>query len=236
MGSVRGKNFHRSVQTMKRVCHYNPWGTVTGRLSTYPHTFPILTMNREFRRCLEPQNDWFVELDYNAAEVRTLLSLSGQEQPTGDIHEFNATNIFDEATTREDAKKQFLAWLYNPASERIRSSYYDRNEVLEQSFDGSRVKTPFNREIDADSYHALNYLLQSSSSDNFLTQANQISRFLRNKKTNVAFLIHDSIILDMPFEERELLNQILEIFQDTTLGHFPAGISIGRNLGNMARL
>ena len=29
----------------------------------------------------------------------------------------------------------------------------------------------FNREINADSYHALNYLLQSSSSDNFLTHS-----------------------------------------------------------------
>lgn len=225
----------RFYGTTPRVS-YDLFGTVTGRLSTKQGSFPILNYKKELRGAIVPKWDCFVELDYNAAEVRTLLSLSGQEQPTGDIHEFNATNIFDEATTREDAKKQFLAWLYNPASERIRSSYYDRNEVLEQSFDGSRVKTPFNREIDADSYHALNYLLQSSSSDNFLTQANQISRFLGNKKTNVAFLIHDSIILDMPFEERHLLDQILEIFQDTTLGHFPAGISIGRNLGNMARL
>ena len=109
-------------------------------------------------------------------------------------------------------------------------------KVLEQSFDGDRVKTPFNREISADSFHALNYLLQSSSSDNFLTQANKIHRFLRNKKTNVAFLVHDSIILDMPFEERDLVEQIVEIFEDTTLGHFPSNISLGTNLGSMVRL
>ena len=46
------------------------------------------------------------------------------------------------------------------------------------------------------------------------TQANKIHRFLRNKKTNVAFLVHDSIILDMPFEERDLVEQIVEIFED----------------------
>ena len=225
----------RFYGTTPRVS-YDLFGTVTGRLSTKQGSFPILNYKKELRGAIVPKWDCFVELDYNAAEVRTLLSLSGQEQPTGDIHEFNATNIFDEATTREDAKKQFLAWLYNPASERIRSSYYDRNEVLKQSFDGSRVKTPFNREIDADSYHALNYLLQSSSSDNFLTQANQISRFLGNKKTNVAFLIHDSIILDMPFEERDLVGPITEIFEETKLGKFPSNMSLGANLGNMVRL
>ena len=55
-------------------------------------------------------------------------------------------------------------------------------------------------------------------------------------KTNVAFLVHDSIILDMPFEERDLVEQIVEIFEDTTLGHFPSNISLGTNLGSMVRL
>ena len=183
-----------------------------------------------------PKWDCFVELDYNAAEVRTLLSLSGKTQPKGDIHEFNAANIFDDETTREDAKRKFLAWLYNPASERVRSDYYDRSTVLKQFYDGSVVETPFGRKIDSDDYHALNYLLQSSSSDNFITQANKIARYLQNKKTNVAFLIHDSIVLDMPFEERHLVNQIVEIFEDTTLGKFPSNISIGTNLGSLARL
>ena len=225
----------RFYGTTPRVS-YDLFGTVTGRLSTKQGSFPILNYKKELRGAIRPKWDCFVELDYNAAEVRTLLSLSGEQQPKGDIHEFNATNIFDDETTRADAKRQFLAWLYNPASERIRSSYYDRSKVLEQFFDGSRIKTPFNREIDCDSFHSLNYLLQSSSSDNFLTQANKIHRFLQNKKTNVAFLVHDSIILDMPFEERDLVGQITDIFEDTTLGRFPSNMSLGTNLGSMVRL
>lgn len=215
---------------------YDLFGSKTGRLSTKSGSFPILNYKKELRAGIEPKWDCFVELDYNAAEVRTLLSLSGEQQPKGDIHEWNAKNIFGGETTRDEAKRKFLAWLYNPNSERVRSSYYDRNEVLKQFFDGSRVKTPFNREIDSDGFHALNYLLQSSSSDNFLRQANKINRFLRNKKTNVAFLIHDSIILDMPFEERDLVGPIMEIFEETTLGTFPSNLSLGRNLGNMVRL
>ena len=225
----------RFYGTTPRVS-YDLFGTVTGRLSTKQGSFPILNYKKELRGAIRPKWDCFLELDYNAAEVRTLLSLSGEQQPKGDIHEFNATNIFDDETTREDAKRKFLAWLYNPTSQSIRSNYYDRDEVLKKSFDGDRVKTPFNREISADSFHALNYLLQSSSSDNFLTQANKIHRFLRNKKTNVAFLIHDSIILDMPFEERHLVGQIKDIFEDTTLGKFPCNMSLGTNLGSMVRL
>jgi len=85
--SVKGKNFARKLQKINWICDYNPFGTVTGRLTTMPQTFPILTLHRDFRGCLHPQEDWFLELDYNAAEVRTLLGLSGTPQPTGDIHD-----------------------------------------------------------------------------------------------------------------------------------------------------
>ena len=144
----------RFYGTTPRVS-YDLFGTVTGRLSTKQGSFPILNYKKELRGAIRPKWDCFVELDYNAAEVRTLLSLSGEQQPKGDIHEFNATNIFDDETTREDAKRKFLAWLYNPTSESIRSNYYDRDEVLKQFFDGRSGQNPFNREIDADSFHAL---------------------------------------------------------------------------------
>ena len=110
--SVKGKNFHRKLQNINWICDYNPFGAVTGRLTTMPKTFPILTMNKEFRGCLHPQNDWFLELDYNAAEVRTLLGLSGTPQPTGDIHEWNIQNIYDGKLDRPQAKQKIFEWLY----------------------------------------------------------------------------------------------------------------------------
>ena len=65
---------------------YNLFGTVTGRLSTYPRSFPVLTMKKDFRRIIKPHNDWLLSLDYNGAEVRTVLSLLGHPQPNEDIH------------------------------------------------------------------------------------------------------------------------------------------------------
>ena len=171
--------------------------------------------------------------DYNAAEVRTLLSLSGKEQPQEDIHEFNAANIFDDETTREKAKRKFLAWLYNPNSNAIETDFYNRTEVLRQFYKDGFVETPFGRNIGSDDFHALNYLLQSCSSDNCISQVNKIHKYLRNMKTNVAFIIHDSVVLDMAPEESHLLPQIIEIFEDTRLGKFPCNVSVGKNLGKM---
>jgi hypothetical protein len=142
LSSVRGQNFHRTIQTVRPVCDYNPWGTVTGRLATSPNSFPILTMNKEFRACVKPKNDWFVEFDFNAAELRTLIALTGEEQPQIDIHEWNRKNIYRSIGTREEAKKRIFAWMYNSKSEDFLSNRaYDKETVKNKYWDGSRVET-----------------------------------------------------------------------------------------------
>ncbi len=66
---------------------YDVWGSVTGRLTTKPGSFPILNLKKEIADCVVPTNDVFVQLDFNGAEIRTLISLAGKEQPEEDIHE-----------------------------------------------------------------------------------------------------------------------------------------------------
>ncbi len=214
--------------------NYNMFGSVTGRLTTHPNSFPILNLKTEHRDILMPRNDWFVELDYNGAEIRTLLSLAEKEQPAEDIHEWNMKNVYRDLTTRDKAKKRFFAWLYNPNSEDyLTSRAYDRDSILTSYYRGGCVHTPFGRQIEADDFHALNYLLQSSSSDNCIHQVNIIHRFLRGKKSKLAFTVHDSIVIDLAHSERNLLPQIRELFADTRLGKFKVGVKIGKNMGKL---
>ena len=214
--------------------NYNMFGTKTGRLSINEGSFPILNVKTENKVVLRPQNDWFVELDYNGAEVRTLFSLSDKKQPAGDVHDWNMQNLYDRVKTRDGAKKKFFAWLYNPeAKDEASDSFYDREKILDSYYSNGFVETPFGRKIESDDFHALNYLLQSSSSDNCIRQVNKIHRFLRNKKSNVAFVVHDSVVIDLSNEERHLLPQIKEIFEDTRLGRFPVGIKVGQNYGQL---
>ena len=43
--------------------NYNLFGTITGRLATYPESFPILTLQKHFRKLIKPHNEWFISLD-----------------------------------------------------------------------------------------------------------------------------------------------------------------------------
>jgi hypothetical protein len=238
LSSVRGQNFHRTLQTVKHACDYNPWGTVTGRLATAPNSFPILTMNKEFRGCVQPKNDWFVEFDFNAAELRTLIALTGEEQPQIDIHEWNRKNIYRNIGSREDAKKRIFAWMYNSKSEDFLSNRaYDKETVKDKYWDGDRIETDYGRIIEnVDEHHALNYIVQSTTIDMVHEQAYKVYELLKGKKSHIAFLIHDAVYIDLADEDRKELLNLLDTFKKTRYDMFKVNVSAGRNLGEMKDL
>ena len=216
---------------------YDPFGTKTGRLTTKKNSFPILTIAKEYRNIIKPNNQWFVEFDFNAAELRTLLGLCEKEQPKQDIHDWNVKNIYKGQTTRDLAKQRVFAWLYNPkAKDNKLNSVYDRKLVLKKYYDGTRVRTFFDRTIPADDHHALNYIVQSTTSDLFLRRALKVDEYLKDKKSNVCFTIHDSLVIDLVEEERCIIPEIKKIFADTELGTFKVNISAGKDFGNMKEL
>tara|TARA_R110000824_G_scaffold209531_8_gene395344 strand:+ start:1989 stop:3170 length:1182 start_codon:yes stop_codon:yes gene_type:complete len=211
--------------------NYNMYGTITGRLSTFPSSFPILTLNKEYRRVLEPNNDLFLEFDYNAFELRVLLALSGKQQPNNDMHDWNIQNVFKGNITRDEAKKRMFAWLYNPdSSDHSLDQSYEKDKILKESYDGKNIETVFKRKIESDGFHALNYLIQSTASDLFLEQVYKVFELLKDKKSSVAMLIHDSMIIDFSKEDYQLLEEIKKMFMDTRFGEFKTGIKIGQNL------
>ena len=214
--------------------NYNIYGTKTGRLATANGSFPILTMKKEFRNIIKPTNDCFLELDFNAAELRTVLALNGQEQPSMDLHEWNVKNIYRGIGTREEAKKRVFAWLYNPNSDDyLTNRYYDRGLVKDRFFSNGEVNTIFNRKIEADDYHAFNYIIQSTTSDLFMKQMVKVHDFLKDKRSFIAFLIHDSLVIDFDKSELDHISEICQIFSQTNFGDFRSSIKIGKNYGEM---
>lgn len=235
--SPRYRNLRKRLLESSPYIRYNPFGTKTGRLTTKKDSFPILTLAKEHRSMLKPNNQWFVEFDFNAAELRTLLGLCGKPQPKRDIHDWNVKHVYKGQTTRENAKQRVFSWLYNPkAKDDKLNSFYDRNLVLQKYFDGEQVQTFFDRVIQTDSHHALNYIIQSTTSDLFLRRVLKVDEFLKDKKSNICFTIHDSLVIDFTEEEKYLIPEIKKIFADTELGTFKVNISAGKDFGKMKEL
>ena len=230
------RDFLKKVDPSRAYINYNIYGTKTGRLATGPGSFPILTMKREFRNIVKPRNDCFLELDFNAAELRTVLALNGHKQPCMDLHEWNVQNIYQGKGTRESAKKRVFAWLYNPNSEdNLTNRYYNRGKVKDRFFSSGKVKTTFNREIESDDYHAFNYIIQSTTSDLFMKQMIKIHDYLKDKQSFIAFSLHDSLVLDFSKEDLKNVPELVTMFSNTDLGQYLTNVSIGKNFGEMKK-
>ncbi len=216
---------------------YNLFGTVTGRLSTYQGSFPILTMKKELRMLVKPRNDWFLSLDYNGAEARTVLGLLDVEQPDHDIHDWNLNNIFkNNVQSREQAKEKFFSWLYNPDSNAIENSVYDRKALLDKYYGDGYVNTIFGRKIKVNDYKALNYIIQSTTADLVNNRAVEISKFLKDKKSFVSHIVHDEIVIDLHGEEKHLVTEIEKIFKNNKLGQYKTNIKAAKNYYDLETL
>ena len=225
------------VDVTKRHVIYNPWKTVTGRLTTDKSSFPILTLSKDLRSIIKPQNDLFVELDFNSAELRVLMGLLGQEQPKEDFHVWINENIFDGKLDREKTKKKVFSWLYNPnAKNKKLNKHLNRDELYERFYDGNHVTTPYGRTIPVDKDKAVNYLVQSTSSDMLLTAAMKLDKILAGKRSYISFCIHDSVVVDMSHEDKDTLRHLISEFADTRFGQLRTNLSMGKDFGNMRKI
>jgi len=231
------RQFYKKISKTPPHISYNIFGSKTGRLTTTKGSFPILTMDKSYRSIVKPQNDFFLELDFNAAELRTLLALSGKEQPQEDLHEWNAKNVYRGLQTREESKKRIFAWLYNPQSKDYLSSRaYNREGVVQKYYSQGQVTTFFNRTIPADDHHALNYIIQSTTSDLFLDRMVAVHKFLADKKSFISFSVHDSLVIDFAESERDMISQVAQIFSQTNFSDFLVNIREGHNYGAMREI
>ena len=230
------KNFSK-IKNSSNFINYNPFGTATGRLTTEKSSFPILTLNRELKDVLLPKNNLFLECDYNAAELRTLFALLEKPQPSEDLHAWIKTNIFSDKITREETKKKVFAWLYNSkAKNKKLNEFLPREEVLNKFYVDGTVHTPMGRSIQTSEDKALNYLIQSTTSDLFLTNLLKVDTILQDRKSFISFCVHDSFVIDFDERDRDLVDKIMEVFSNTPMGKFKASLHVGKTYGDMRRV
>ena len=228
---------HNKVKNGASNVEYNLFGSVTGRLTTKNGSFPILNLRRELRRVLLPNNDFFVEFDYNACDLRVMLAMLGEKQPQNDIHEWNCNNIFKQSDmTREQIKKETFSWLYNMDAKSKLETLYNRQKMIDMYWNKNEINTIFDRKIQCDRNHALSYLNQSVTSDLVNVMASRLNNILENKKSYVSFMIFDSVILDFHRDDESVLMSLLEEFKDTPLGRFVVNMKMGKNYGQMRKV
>jgi hypothetical protein len=135
--------------------------------------------------------------------------------------------------TRDEAKRKIFSAIYNP---NVEQNYYRIDKILNKFYDSGKIVTPLGREIFCDESHALNYVVQSTTSDLVLKQVLEVNKILEGKKSNILFLIHDSFVVDLSHEDRYLLPEIKNVFSKNQLGDYLVNVKAGRDFGSLRRV
>jgi hypothetical protein len=233
---------YRKLLNVNPYIHYNMFGSVTGRLTTKKNSFPIQTFNKSLREALVPKNDWFVQFDVNAAEMRMALALFSKPQPKEDLYQWISKDIFNEELSREESKSIAIKWLYNssePLEQKHKDaleSYFNKSALEAMYYVDGFIHTPFSRKIEADQHHAISYLNQSSFIDLFHRQILKVYDLLKEKKSFISFMLHDELVLDVTDDEKYLILEIAKLLKQTKYGEFKVSVKAGKNYGELKKL
>jgi hypothetical protein len=215
---------------------FNIFGTVTGRLGT-DKGFPILNFPSRHRGILEPNNDLFVEIDFNGAELRTALALTDRKQPQEDIYEMINREVFNNSLTRSETKDKAIMWLYDENAHNDKLEImFGKNEMYTRYFSNNSITTPYGRTLEVEKRKSINWMMQSTFIDMFHRQVLKVNKILEDKSSYIPFMIHDCLYLDLKATEKNLLRQIIDTFSDTPYGRFKVKVKAGKNLNEMKEL
>ena len=59
---------------------------------------------------------------------------------------------------------------------------------------------------------------------------------LKDRKSNIAFCVHDSIVIDLHAEDKHLMKDIIDEFSNTRFGKFKTSVKTGKDFGNLREL
>ena len=113
---------------------------------------------------------------------------------------------------------------------------FKRQEILEEYYYDGHVHTPFGRKIKTTDHKALNYLIQSTTSDRVLEKAVVIDKMLEGKKSFISHIIHDEIVIDLHLDDKHLTPEIKKIFCETMFGEYMVNLKGGQNYFDLKEL
>jgi len=219
----------RSVINNVIYTSYNLYN-ITSRPTNAFNGINFLAFNKEngSRAAFIPQNDAFVEFDFDGYHVRLIANMLGLKIPTDDsIHMILGRQYFgkEELTPEEyqESKKITFRQLYNGVEDQYKHiELFDHiDELIQAAWSEYKrqghLKLPNGRKIrieNANPQKLFNYYVQCLETVNNVKKLIALKELLQDKKSKVILVVYDSILIDYSAEdEKGLLMQIKNILE-----------------------
>jgi hypothetical protein len=202
--------------------------------------FSTLNKDNGERECFIPRNDIFLEMDISAYHPTLLSHLLDYTFDSDDIHGHFATMYdVDYARAKEITFKQLYGGIWKeyrdiPFFQKAQAYIDDLWDTFNY---GGYIECPVSkhrfikREMeDMNPQKLLNYVLQNLETANNVLILYDIFKVLRGKNTKLVLYVYDSFLFDWDKNEKEVMLQILGIFNKYKL---QTKIKKGTNYNNI---
>jgi hypothetical protein len=220
----------RSVRNGKIYTSYNLYNTTSRPTNTF-NGINFLAFNKDnnSRRSFIPENDAFVEFDFDGYHIRLIANMLNLTLPSDEsIHTLLGREYFgkEELTAEEyqESKKITFRQLYNgiEADYKGIELFNEVDELIQASW--SRYKEtgflllPNGRKITIENptpQKLFNYYVQCLETVNNIKKLSKLRELLINKKSKVILVVYDSILVDFSkLDGRQTLEEIKNVLEE----------------------
>ena len=240
----------KHISNGKLYSQYNLW-TTTGRPSNSFGSVNFAALPPEKRKAIIPENDYLVEMDYDAYHLRIISQLVKYDFGKESVHEHLAKHY---ECSYEESKQRSFQLLYGGIDKQTREKvpFFDlTHKFINNKWDeinkNKYILTDiYRRRIVLENYNDLNksklfnYLIQALETELNVKKILLIQDYLLNKKTKLVLYGYDSFLFDFSkqdgVETLKEIKRILEVKTDVpgdTEPYFYTKSKMGLNYGEM---
>jgi hypothetical protein len=240
----------KHISNGKLYSNYNLW-TTTGRPSNSFGTVNFAALPPEKRKAIVAENDYLVEMDYDAYHLRIISQLVKYDFGKDSVHEHLAKHY---ECSYEESKQKSFQLLYGGIDKKTREkvpffykTYNYINDKWSEINQNKYILTDiYRRRIVLENYDDLNknklfnYLIQALETELNVRKILLIQEYLLDKKTKLVLYGYDSFLFDFSkqdgVETLKEIKRILEVKTDVpgdTESYFYTKSKMGLNYGEM---
>lgn len=204
------------VETDKTYTQFNLKTLTTRPSNTFNGiNYAALDKKSGCREALIPANDFFLEIDISAYHPTLLAQMVGYKFGSEDIHQSFADMYgVDYKTAKELTFKQLYGGVFEEYKE---LDFFKKvEEYMEEATSQETFACQSNFEFktgDKKKQTLLNYILQNTETYYNVLILEEIIRELKESKTRIVHYTYDSFLLDVDKTEREIVENIKNIFK-----------------------
>lgn len=232
---------NNSVLTLYNL--YNATSRPTNAFNSV--NFAAIPKSEEHRKCFRPQNDYFVEFDFDGYHLRLLCEQINYTLTNESAHKQLAKHYFNKEEITEDeydkAKQINFHAIYGKIPEKwAHLEIFTRiddyiNELWRQYQDDGKVLAPISGKPftstlkEMNPQKLMNYIMQSLETSRNILILKEALRYLKDKKSNLVLYTYDALLFDFDKDDgKETLEKLQEILEEG--GKYPIKVKYSKDL------